>query len=687
MQRVLPAEELRWRCDAGLVRFKSTAAVAAGPRVPGQAPAVEAFRFGTECDAPCQNILVRGREDVGGREMALDLLREACAPCDLRPDYAYVRNFADPWRPRLVAMPPGSGPEFRRSVRELGARVGDAKAGSLARRIAKRFRDPRVAEFLDDALEHAAHGKRPESASRAFEVPAFEVHAFDVNVVKSRARDGARIVVEAEPTVENLLGTAKPGAPDGSDAHLRFQAGSILRADGGFLVLDALDLLAAPGAARALARTLRSGRVEPTTRSQRGTRIRPEPAPVLVRVVVVGDPDACDVFMDSDPALRHLFKVLADLENTMDRGPEAASVYASFLARLAKDEGLLPFDRSAIEALLEHGARIAARADQVTARLWRIADLAREADFLAHGARGRASRRADVEEAVRRTRRRGSLEARRFQQFVTTGGLRVRVHGEAVAQVNGLSVTQAGPLTYGVPTRITASVAPGTSGFVDVEKASALSGAIHVKGFQILEGLLRSLLLDEHILSFGASIALEQTYGGVDGDSAAVAEACCLLSALTRVPIRQGLAVTGSVDQLGNVQAIGGVNEKIEGFFDTCRTLGLDGEQGVIVPADNARDLMLREDVVQACHAGQFRVVTVERIHDAIEALTGVPAGEPDEAGVYPEGTLLRLAVERSEAFWQGLARAEPVPPPDARHALRTAQAGRPRARTRRRSP
>jgi ATP-dependent Lon protease len=238
----------------------------------------------------------------------------------------------------------------------------------------------------------------------------------------------------------------------------------------------------------------------------------------------------------------------------------------------------------------------------------------------------------------------------------------VRVHGTEVGQVNGLSVMDAGPLTYGVPTRITASVAPGTNGIVDVESRSDLSGSIHTKGFQILEGLLRSLLLRDHVLSFGASLAFEQTYGRVDGDSASGAEICCLLSALTDVPVRQGLAMTGSVDQLGHVQAIGGVNEKIEGFFDTCRTLGFDGRQGVIIPKANVGDLMLRDDVVAACRARRFRVHAVERIHDALELLTGMRAGEPDREGVYPKGTLLRLAVERSEEFFRNLSGKSVVP-------------------------
>lgn len=547
-----------------------------------------------------------------------------------------------------MVLAPGEGPAFRERVLDLGRRVGETGERRRAREIAKRFPEPSVRAFL----ESVAH----TSAERARDDPAL----FDVNLVASGERDGPHLVVEDDPTLAHLVGVAGVPQDDGSDAHLRVRAGALLRADGGFLVLDAFDLLRFGDALGGLLRTLASGHVAPVAGRtvRRGVRVRPEPVPVRVRVVVIGEEEVCDELAAADPRFAHLFKGLADLDATMERGPAAAAAYSAFLARLARDETLLPFRRSAIEALLEHGARIASRTNRVTARLGRVADLAREAEHLARGARRRGTARPDVEEAVRRTRFRGSRDAEGFQRLVRDAAVLVRVHGAEVGQLNGLSVIDRGPLTYGIPTRITASVAPGTAGIVDVENAAALSGAIHVKGFRIVEGLLRSLLLRGHPLAFGASIAFEQTYGRVDGDSAAAAEVCCLLSALTGARLRQGIAVTGSVDQLGRLQAVGGVYEKIEGFYDTCRTLGLDGSQGVVIPAANVGDLMIRGDVVDACRAGRFGVYAVETIHDVLELLTGMPAGRPDERGEYPEGSLLRLAVERSDAYWERLVSA-----------------------------
>ena len=265
-----------------------------------------------------------------------------------------------------------------------------------------------------------------------------------------------------------------------------------------------------------------------------------------------------------------------------------------------------------------------------------------------------------VREAIARTKRRGDLPARRFREMVTQERIRIATTGEMVGQISGLAVIQAGPLTYGFPTRITATVGTGTGGTVNIEREAELSGSIHTKGFFILGGLMRRLLRSEHPLTFDASVAFEQSYGGIDGDSASGAEIVCLLSALTNEPIRQDLAMTGAIDQLGNILPIGAVNEKIEGYYDTCKALGLTGTQGVVIPAANVGDLMLRHDVVEACARGEFRVWSVRRIHEAVALYFGRPAGEVDLAsGFYPEGSVLHSAVMAAFVLWQ---RAEATP-------------------------
>ena len=262
--------------------------------------------------------------------------------------------------------------------------------------------------------------------------------------------------------------------------------------------------------------------------------------------------------------------------------------------------------------------------------------------------------------AVRRTKRRADGPARRQRERIAAGDIRIGVTGAQVGQVNGLAVLSAGPLTYGVPTRITASVAPGLGGTINIERESQLSGAIHTKAFYILGGLLRRLLPVEFPLTFEASIAFEQSYGGIDGDSASGAEICCLLSALTRLPIRQSMSMTGAIDQVGNILMIGAVNEKIEGFFDTCRARGPLEGQGVLIPRSNVGDLMLRHDVVEACERGEFHVYGVDHIRDAIELLFDKPAGELQD-GVYPEGSVLRAAVDRARALLEQARGGKPA--------------------------
>jgi predicted ATP-dependent protease len=268
----------------------------------------------------------------------------------------------------------------------------------------------------------------------------------------------------------------------------------------------------------------------------------------------------------------------------------------------------------------------------------------------------------DVRDAILRTKARADLPSRRFREYLADGTIKVQTKNSVVGQVNGLAVISAGPLVYGFPARITATIGAGSAGIVNIEGQAQLSGAIHTKGFHILGGLLRHLLQTDHPLAFSASLAFEQSYGGIDGDSASGAEICCLLSALTGIPIRQDLAITGAIDQVGHIEAIGGVNEKIEGFFDICKDLGLTGTQGVVIPLSNAGDLMLRPDVVAACRDGKFHVYAVDTVQDALEVLTGVPAGVRDEDGAYPEGTILAQAVEKARDYWlRSLYRPEVV--------------------------
>jgi ATP-dependent Lon protease len=508
----------------------------------------------------------------------------------------------------------------------------------------------------DAAVNQGAFEEHPELTER-----------YRVNVLVSREPGAPRpMILENVPTVQNLLGSIDPVSGESPPAapHLGIHAGSLLRADGGTLILTARDVLGEPMAWAALTRTLRTGEIElsPLESTQSTVRppgVKPEPIPVRVKVVVVGEPDVWWALDEGDPDFAHLFKVLVDFDDVIPRDTAGIQSYGRVIARIARDEGLPAFTSAAIGALVEQGAREAALADKLTARFGRIADLAREAAFLARARGVPFVDRDDVDRAVLAGTRRADLPGRKFREGVVSGRVRIKTTGEEVGEINGLAVVEAGHLAYGFPTRITATVGPGTGGTVHVEREAELSGQIHTKGFLILRGLLRHLLRFAHPPSFDASITHEQSYGGIDGDSASGAEFCALMSALTGLPVRQSVAMTGAIDQHGNVLPVGAVNEKIEGFFDVCMARGLDGGQGVIIPHANGSDLQLRRDVANACRSGRFSVWAIDRIEDAIELLFGLPAGVADGEGKYPGGTVLARAMTRSEALWVAASRGE----------------------------
>ena len=394
--------------------------------------------------------------------------------------------------------------------------------------------------------------------------------------------------------------------------------------------------------------------------------IKPEPIPLRIKVLLVGDP-ALHHFLDAaDPDFSQLFKVLADFDTEIAYDDAGIRSYAGVLSKIVRDRDIRPFDASAVAALVEHGARIAGRQRRLTARFGRLADIAHEAAFLAAAERREFVAGADVRAAIARGRARADLPARKFRERIVDGTIRIETAGTAVGQINGLAVVSAGPLVFGFPTRITATIGAGNVGTISIEDESALSGSIHTKGFHILGGLLRHLLPLDHQLAFRASLAFEQSYGGIDGDSASAAETVCLLSALTGLPVRQDLAMTGAIDQLGHIQPVGAVTQKIEGFFDVCAATGLSGTQGVAIPSGNADELMLREDVVLACQEGRFHVYALESIHGALALFLDTPAGERQNGGRYPPDSVLGRAVSRARDFWRMVSQA-PIGLPEPR--------------------
>ena len=484
---------------------------------------------------------------------------------------------------------------------------------------------------------------------RRFRINVFVTHGMEA---------GAPVVIEDHPTLGRLVGRIEYRAQMGSmltDFTL-IRPGALHCANGGYLLIDALKLLQQPFAWDALKRALYSGSVTIESPQDAATTalavsIQPAEIPLSVKVVLFGDQQLYHMLAAADPDFGDLFKVAADFDDIMERDAEHDALYARLIATIQKNETLRPFNRKAVERVIEHCSRLVADRERVTTRVGLIADLMRESDYQAREHNHRTVVEADVEAALEAYRRRSDRIERRMREQILAETMLIDTDGAVVGQVNGLSVLQIGTHAFGRPTRITARVRPGTGKVVDIEREVDLGGPLHSKGMLILQGYLAATYATDVPASLQASVVFEQSYGGVDGDSASSTELYALLSALSEVPIRQGIAVTGSVNQMGDVQAIGGVNEKIEGFFDICAARGLIGEQGVMIPAANVRHLMLKQEVRDAVKAGKFRIWAVSSIAEGIEILTGVPAGPRGADGSYPDGTINAKVEARMRAF------------------------------------
>ena len=558
---------------------------------------------------------------------------------------------------RLLARLPGWQKETRSKLKELNREVARFAVGHLIDELRKAYAElPQVLAYLDavgqDVVENVDDFRKSDEERPAFLVfgggggPSFR--RYRVNLLVDHGRSpGAPVVVEDNPIYQNLIGRAEHVAQMGTLAtdFTLVKPGALHWANGGYLVLDARKVLMAPYAWEGLKRALsaRSIRIESLGEvlSLISTvSIEPEPIPLDAKVVLVGDRALFYALQYLDPELAELFKVVADFDEETERTDDTQLEYARLLASVARHEGLRPLGREAVARVLEESGRLAADSERFTTALQRVADLLREADSWA-GEAGRDRVRADdVQRAVDAREHRSSRVRERVQDDIRRGTLVIDTRGSAVAQVNGLSVIQLGDYAFGQPSRITATARLGDGKVVDIEREVELGGAIHSKGVLILSHFLAHRFGRNQPLSFSASLAFEQSYAMVEGDSASLAEACALLSALAGLPVRQSLAVTGSVNQRGDVQAVGSVNEKIEGFFEVCRLQGLDSRQGVLVPAANVKHLMLRRNVVEAAAAGQFSVYPVSTVDEAVELLTGLPAGEPDGDGLYPPDTV-----------------------------------------------
>ena len=476
---------------------------------------------------------------------------------------------------------------------------------------------------------------------------------YRVNVLVERG-DGAPVVVEPHPTCGNLLGRIEHQAHMGAlfTDFTMVKAGALHRANGGFLVVEALELLKQYFSWDPLKRTLKNKRIkieQPGEQFQMISTVtlEPEPIPLDVKVVLLGSPWLYYLLYSYDPEFAELFKVKVDFGDHAARTAENVQAFARLLATSCREEQLRPFDRSGVAKLVEHSSRMVEDQERLSTSFGEILDVAREASFWAERNAHDRVTSEDVAAAIRARIFRSNRIEELLQDLIVEGTLLIDTQGGVVGQVNGIAVIPLGDYWFGKPSRITARTFLGRGGIVDIEREAKTGGRIHSKGMLILSGYLGGRYAGQSPLSVSASVAFEQIYEEVEGDSASSAELYALLSSLSGLPIKQGFAVTGSVNQHGEVQAIGGVNAKIEGFFDVCKARGLTGDQGVLIPRSNVRNLMLREDVVEAARQGQFHVYPVRTIDEGIDLLTGVPAGEIGPDGAYPEGTVNFLVQRR----------------------------------------
>lgn len=543
-----------------------------------------------------------------------------------------------------------------------------ALAQDAMKPLREAYSDDKVLQFLDSMLDNMVEelesikglggaGKQSPIPGLMLPGPSPEMifHPYQVNLlVDNSETEGSPVIVESYPTYRNLFGSIERVMDRNGGWHTdytKIKAGSFVKANGGYLVINLMDAIMEPGVWQTLKRALKTEQIEIETFDPyyfiSATGLKPEPVRMEVKVVVLGSPYLYTLLKHYDEDVSKIFKVRADYESSMDNTDDSVLQVARFIRKEIDKNGLMPFDADGVSAIMEESVRWSGRQEKLSTAFPAMADLLSEANYFAGQAGGDLVSGIHVKEAIEAKIYRANQVEERIQELIDRGSLFVDTDGEAVGQVNGLAVYSLGDYMFGKPARITAVTSLGKEGIINIEREADMSGPTHNKGMLILSGFLRNRFAQDKPLSLSASIAFEQSYGGIDGDSASSTELYALLSSLSGKPIRQYVAVTGSVNQYGEVQPIGGVNQKIEGFYLCCKNAGLTGDQGVMIPYPNIKDLMLRDEVIQAVKAGRFHIWGVKTIDEGIEILTGVKAGVRSKSGAYPKNTVNRMVDDK----------------------------------------
>ncbi len=518
--------------------------------------------------------------------------------------------------------------------------------------IRTKFPFPKIRVYLDQVEEnlnsHVDVFKVPKQEQRSKETEPDPFIPFYINLIIDNSElKKTPIIMESNPSYMNLFGSIESTVNRFGFMQSDFtkiKAGSFLKANGGYLVINALDTLLEQGVWPTLKRTLRNQTMEIQNFASlflfSTSRLKPEPIKIDVKVIMIGDSYLHNLLYTKDEDFKKIFKIKAEFDSETSLTKKTLLEYADFVKKITEEDNLRPLDKDGMAALMEYSMRLAGRHKKLSTRFHHISDVVRESDYFAKKEKSESVSRQHIEEAIQERFDRISLIEDKIQEMIVEGTIMIDTKGEVVGQVNGLSVYMQGQLTFGKPTRITAITSVGRAGVINIEREADLSGRTHNKGVLILGGYLRGKYAQDKPLSMSASIAFEQAYSGIDGDSASSTEVYAILSSLSNLPLRQDIAVTGSLNQKGEIQPIGGVNEKIEGFFDVCKARRLTGSQGVIIPHQNAQNLMLRADVIEAVKKGQFHVYPIKSIDEGIQILTGIKAGNKRKDGTFEIDTV-----------------------------------------------
>ncbi len=639
---------------------------------------MRALEMGLSITGKGYNIFVSGDPGTG----RFTAIRLATAPyaSDLSQlrDIAFIHNFRHPDAPIALTFSPGEGKTFAMAMKTFAARIREEVAvlaregrieagrlsdlaGSMLGDVYARFADPAVHTHLrhiqTDLAEHGFLFTRTDASTLQNEMFFLR---YGVNLLVDHSETTERpLVFETHPTFANLFGSLDNPHSTGDEGYLPFlsiHAGSLLQAAGGCIVISAEEMLTTEGLWEAFKRFLTTSALviqNATLGPAQSVGIRPKPVPLDVKVLLVGSEELYDTFCEEDPDFLKLFKVSAEFDYTMPATPENIAGCIGFIRMTAREEQLLPIEPSAIAELLRFSALAAESREELTTQLSLLGDLLREADYWARFQRLQSIDREAVLRAMHERDYVSSVAENRIFFEIANGEMIISLNGYKTGVVNGLAVLDRGSSSFGTPTVISATVAPGNEGIVNIEHEAGLSGEIHDKGLLILEGYLRKHYARNFPLSMYSGICFEQSYAEIDGDSASSSELYALLSAIGEIPVRQDIAVTGSVNQMGELQPVGGINEKITGFYNVCKRLGLKGHPGVIIPAQNIKSLILPYEIIDAIERREFHIYPVQTIDEGMQILTNRPAGVRNQKGNFPPNTLNRAVEDRLKTLYE----------------------------------